>query len=150
MAGVKGRSGPPGNLNGATSGIEVWLKRRMLPVHKRHIGAFIQTYRAGLLACKGGDAGATEVETGLIDNAARAYGACLLILEEAANKGLVRDVGGTWDLTPGFARITQFLAAERLALVALGLERRARDVPSARDLLTGRVADVDEESDGHS
>jgi len=33
MAGVKGRSGPSNNLNGAKHGLGSWLRRRALPLH---------------------------------------------------------------------------------------------------------------------
>ncbi len=132
MAGKPGRSGPPNNLNATKHGLSVWLSRRMLPPGKQHIAQLIRDYRAGKVACKGGEGAVTEIEEGLIDNATLARGACLLILEEAASKGFIRQVGDTWDLSPGFARLAQFLAAERMALVALGLSRRAKDVDLAR------------------
>jgi hypothetical protein len=130
MAGVKGRSGPPGNLNSAKHGMGSWLRRRALPINKQHVGKLVEDYLAQLTRCKGGPAAVTEVETGLIDNAGRAVGMCLLILEEAASRGLVREVdGGTWDLAPGLARLVGFLNAERQALLALGLDRRERELP---------------------
>ena len=87
----------------------------------------MEDYTAGLLRCKGGAEAATEIETALIENAGRAFGACLLILEEAAVRGLVRQIDATWDLAPGLSRLVGFLGGERQALVALGLERRERD-----------------------
>jgi hypothetical protein len=136
MAGVKGRSGPPGNLNSARHGLGAWLRRRALPLHKQHVGKLVEDYTAGLLRCKGGAEAATEIETALIANAGRAFGACLLILEEAAARGLVRQVDGTsWDLAPGLSRLVGFLGAERQALQALGVERRERDLtPSLEDI----------------
>ncbi len=35
---------------------------------------------------------------------------------------------GSWDLQPGAQRLTPFLSAQRAALLALGLERRAKPV----------------------
>jgi hypothetical protein len=129
MAGKKGRSGPPQNLNAAKHGLTAWLKRRALPLEKQHVGKLAAEYVAGLIACKGGEGEVSEVEEALIQNAGRAFGAVLLILEEAKARGLVRKVdGGTWDLSPGFSRLVAFLSAERMALVALGLGRRAKDV----------------------
>lgn len=129
MSGRKGRSGPPGNLHGAKHGLTTWLRRRALPLHKQHVARLAEEYRAGLLACKGGQDGATEVEQALIENAARAFGASLLVLEEAAARGFVRQVDGTWDLSPGFARLIGFLGAERQALRDLGLGRREKEIP---------------------
>lgn len=95
----------------------------------------MQEYRGGLLSCKGGADAATEVERALIENASRAYGACLLVLEEAAVRGLVHSFNGTWDLSPGFARLAGFLNSERAALLGLGLGRRAKDVATLDALL---------------
>lgn len=142
MAGVRGRSGPPGNMHSAKHGLTSWLRRRALPTEKQHIAQFVEDYRTGLLACKGGEAEATEVERALIENASRAFGACLLILEEAKARGLVRQVDGTWDLAPGLARLVGFLGAERMALVGLGLGRRAKDVPTLQKLLAEAAADT--------
>ncbi len=128
MSGKPGKSGPPQNLNAARHGLTSWLKRRALPRQKQHIVKLVQEYRDGLLTCKGGPGTATEVEIAVIENASRAYGACLLVLEEAAVRGLVRQVDGTWDLTPGFARLAAFLNCERQALLGLGLARRPREV----------------------
>lgn len=146
MAGKKGKSGPPGNLNSAKHGLTAWLSRRALPRQKQHIGKLIESYRTGLTACKGGAQGVTEVEAALIENAARAYGACLLIFEEGAQKGLVREVDGTWDLTPGFSRLIGFLGAERGALLGLGVGRRQKDVKDLHALLTEAAEDGEEDN----
>jgi hypothetical protein len=134
-------------LNAAKHGLTSWLKRRALPLNKQHVGRLVQEYRAGLVACKGGEDGASEVEKGLIENAARGFGACLLILEEAKARGLVRKVDGSWDLSPGFSRLVGFLNAERMALVALGVGRRSRDVTPSLDDLLRDAADDDGEAE---
>lgn len=126
MGGVRGRSGPPGNLNASKHGLTTWLRRRALPRAKRHVVRLVEEYRGGLLACKGGAGTASEVEIALINNSARAFGACLLILEEAKARGLVRKLDGSWDLAPGMSRLIGFLNSERMALATLGLARRAK------------------------
>ena len=142
MAGKPGRSGPPQNLNAARHGLTAWLRRRALPKQKQHVAKLVQGYRAGLLTCKGGPETATEVEVALIENAARAFGACLLILEEAKARGMVRKVDSTWDLSPGFSRLVGFLNSERMALAILGLDRRSKDVtPSLQALLAEAAED---------
>lgn len=147
MAGKKGKSGPPGNLNSARHGLSTWLARRALPNHKQHVGKLIEDYRTGLTTCKGGAQGVTEVEAALIENAARAYGACLLIFEEGAQKGLVRELDGTWDLTPGFSRLIGFLGAERAALLGLGLGRRQKAVNDLHSLLSEAADDGQEDNE---
>lgn len=147
MAGVKGRSGPPGNMHGARHGVTSWLRRRALPVHKQHVAQMIEDYRDALLVCKGGKEGATEVEVALVENASRAYGASLLILEEGKARGLVREVDGSWDLAPGLTRLTGFLNAERTALLGLGLARREKAVPSLQEWLEARAAAAEAQGD---
>ncbi len=137
MAGKKGRSGPPMNMNAAKHGLQCWLMRRALPLQKQHVARLVKEYQEGLVACKGGEAEVTEVEAALIQNAGRAFGACLLILEEAKARGLTMPVGKTtWDLSPGFAKLASFLNSERMALAVLGISRRSKDVtPNLSDLL---------------
>lgn len=141
MAGKKGRSGPPKNLNAAKSGVTAWLRRRALPRQKQHVAKMVETYRDGLIVCKGGPGAVTEVEAALIENAARAYGACLLILEESALRGLVRITGESWDLMPGLARLQGFLSVEQRALSMLGLQRRAKDAGTLDALLHDAASD---------
>ncbi len=126
--GMKGRSGPPGNTNASRHGLESWLRRRALPLNKRHVVTFVTRYEDGLTTCKGGPENVSEVETALIRNAGRAFGAQMLVLEEAASRGFVRTVGKTWDLSLGFSRLIGFLNAERSALATLGLGRRAKEI----------------------
>ncbi len=146
--GQPGRSGPPGNLNAARHGLKSWLRRRALPLNKRHVATFVTRYEDGLTACKGGPEHVSEVQTALIRNAGRSLGAQMLILEEAASKGFVRPVDGTWDLSPGFSRLIGFLNAERQALAVLGVSRESRPVgPDLTTLLAEAAADG-EDGDG--
>ncbi len=140
--GLAGKSGPPGNMHGARHGLTSWLRRRALPLNKQHVATFVTAYEQGLMTCKGGPENVTEVETALIHNAGRAFGAQMLVLEEAATRGFVCPKDGTWDLSPGFARLVGFLSAERQSLQALGLTRRSKDVtPSLDSLLSEAAAD---------
>jgi hypothetical protein len=139
MAGKRGRSGPPGNMNASRHAIDTWLRRRALPLRKQHVATMVKQYEESLVTCKGGLGAVTEVEQALIRNAGHAFGAVLLVLEEAAARGFVVERDGTWDLSPGFARIVGILSTERQALVALGLTRRAKDVPSLSDYLATRT-----------
>ena len=68
----------------------------------------------------------TETETLMAQNAQTARGAVMLILAEAARSGFTRQVEGTWDLAPGAKELAKFLTAERGALQAIGLDRRAQ------------------------
>jgi len=142
MAGLKGRSGPPRNLNAARHGLTTWLRRRALPLDRQHVAKLVTDYEESLVLCKGGSASVSEVERALISNAGLARGAILLVLEESAKRGFTRQIeGGSWDLSAGFARLLGFLGAERAALIALGLERRPRSVPDLNEYLRQRAAE---------
>lgn len=133
--GVKGRSGPPGNLNAAKHGITTWLRRRALPREKQHIVKMVEIYKQAIITAKGGPEAITEVEMALVENAAIARGVILLALEEAKARGLVKVSDGSWDFAPGVNRLGTFLNAERSALALLGLGRRQKLVPSIVDLM---------------
>ncbi len=125
MAGVKGKSGPPRNLNNVKRPWAVFWRRRALRAEDRWIIPILEGYSAGLAADK---PDLTEGENRMLQIAQTARGATMLILAEAARSGFVRKMDGSWDLAPGAKELSRFLALERQALQTLGLERRARDV----------------------
>jgi hypothetical protein len=132
MAGVKGRSGPPRNLNAASYSWRTFWRRRALRATDKWILPVIESYACGLASDK---PGLTEGERRVIEVAQIARGATMLILAEAARSGFVCKVDGTWDLAPGAKELGKFLSVERSALIALGLERRAKPVLSLSDYL---------------
>ncbi len=94
----------------------------------------------------------TETERLMAENAQAARGAVLLILAETGRSGFVRQIDGTWDLAPGAKELAKFLAAERGALQAIGLERRTQQVPSLDAYLEAayrRQPDTDDAGQDH-
>ena len=89
----------------------------------------------------------TESERLMGEIAQTARAATMLILAEAARSGLIREADGSWDLHAGAKELGKFLAVERGALQAIGLDRRARPTASLESYLeaTYRRADSDEE-----
>lgn len=127
--GRKGRSGPPGNLNAARNGYHVWRRRRALPAHLSHIRAFVEAEEEAIIRDKGGLDAVTASELALIRDAGTALGLVLLALEEARTKGAVKvNQDGSWDLQAGLLRVKGLLDTRRGNLLALGLERRSKDV----------------------
>lgn len=126
MAGVKGRSGPPGNLNAARNGYHSWRRRRALPPERSHVNAIVAADERDLIQDKGGADVATAVERALIRDAGMAYGLILLALEEARERGciVVDPKTQAWDLMPGLQRVRGLLDTRRMNLLALGVERR--------------------------
>jgi len=57
MAGLKGKSGPPGNMNAFKHGLAAIQKRREEAVTTEHEENVRQQILGGLIADKGGDAG---------------------------------------------------------------------------------------------
>ncbi len=135
MAGVKGRSGPPQNVNATKRPWSVFWRRRALRAEDRWILPILETYAAGLGSDK---PDLSEAERRMAEIAQTARGATMLILAEAARTGFVREVDGTWDLTPGAKELARFLGVERQALKDLGLERRARDAMPTLDEIRQR------------
>jgi hypothetical protein len=137
VAGKRGRSGPPGNLNGIGTKSHPWAvfwRRRALAAHHRWIVPILLHYADGLVADKGGSESVTAGEHRVIEITQTARGASMLILAEARRSGFIRQVDGTWDLSPGAKELAKFLSIERTALQTLGLDRRPRPVESLSDI----------------
>lgn len=136
MAGKKGRSGPPGNLNGSCHPWRSFWRRRALKAEDKWILPVIEGYASGLAADK---PALSEGEARMIEIGQIARGATMLILAECARSGFVRKVGGTWDLSPGAKELAKFMSVERSALQTLGLERRAKPVLALSDYLAKKA-----------
>ena len=152
MAGRKGKSGPPGNLNNARSVIPV-LRRlasgKPLPPELVRIGTLVERQAAGLEGDKGGRDYMTAGEQAMLDVWRTARTATLVILGEMIERGAVVQTHSGWDLAPGAQRLARFLAEERQTLLALGLNRRAKEVDLAVYLADkARDGEADNERDG--
>jgi hypothetical protein len=145
VGGKKGRSGPPGNLNGCKRPWRAFWRRRALRAEDRWILPVIDAYGPALASDKANDM--TEGERRMAEIAEMARGASMLILAECARSGFIRKVDGTWDLAPGARELAKFLQVERGALQALGLERRQKAVgPTLDEYLTRYAQSPAEES----
>ena len=132
MAGVKGRSGPPGNLNNCRKPWRAFWRRRALKEGDRWILPILENYAAGLASDK---PGLSEAESRLIEIAQIARGGSMLILAEAARSGFTKPERGSWNVSPGAKELGKFLSVERACLQTLGLGRRTKQVVSPLDLL---------------
>ena len=142
--GLKGKSGPPQNLNHCTRPWEVFWRRRALRAEDRWILGVLGSYIAGLVADK---PAASNAEQRMMELAQIARGATMLCLAETARTGFVVKgrKGAAWDLHPGAKELVRFLQVERQALRDLGLQRRCRVVtPSLEDLLRDAAAEAGE------
>lgn len=135
MAGKKGRSGPPGNINNCKHPHRTYLKRGVVSQKYAWILPFLKRYSDALLRDK---PDATEAERRLVNVGETAYGVRMMILEEAKQNGFIVKQGDTWDLSPGVKDLPRFLAIERQALQTLGLERRAKAVPVLADYIEAK------------
>ncbi len=126
LAGKKGRSGPPGNLNNVRYAHRAWWRRKALRKEDKWIVPSIERYIQGLRSDK---PDASEAEQRLMEVSQISRGATMLILAEAARNGFIVKDGTSWDLSPGAKDLPKFLSIERQALQTLGLERRAKAVP---------------------
>jgi len=143
MAGKKGRSGPPGNLNNVRRPWDVFWNRRALRSSDRWLLPLLEDYADGLTQHLGGDGNISEVERRLVELGRMARGCALLILHDAARYGRVRTVteGGcqSWALAPGYAELPRFLSLERQVLNTLGLEKRLPKEIDLRGYLAQRT-----------
>ena len=140
MAGVKGKSGPPGHLHNSRHPWRSFWRRRALRSEDRWILPTLESYSVGLASDK---PNLTEAEARLIEIAQTARGASMLILAEAARSGFIHKQDGTWNLSPGAKELSRFLAVERSCLQTLGLGRRTKPVG-------GTLAELLEGKDGHA
>jgi hypothetical protein len=136
MAGVRGKSGPPKNLNHCKRPWDVFWRRRALRPQDKWIGGVLGRYASDLAADK---PDLTAGEERMIQIAQTARGATMLILAEAAQRGFIAPGknGAAWDVAPGAKELAKFLQVERQALLGLGLGRRAKEIEG--DDLVGRV-----------
>lgn len=125
MSGTKGKSGPPGNLNGSKHSWRSFWRRRALKSSDRWIIPIIESYAVGLASDK---PGLTEAEARLIEIGQISRGASMLILAECARSGFIVKEDGSWNLAPGARELAKFLAIERTSLQTLGLARRSKPV----------------------
>jgi hypothetical protein len=125
MAGKKGRSGPPGNLNGCSYAWRSFWKRKAVKPTHRWVLPFVDRYAETLASEK---PGLTEAEHRVLEIAQISRGCSMLILAECASVGLIRRIGDTWDLSPGAKELGKYLSVELKALTVLGLERRVKPI----------------------
>ncbi len=132
MAGRKGKSGPPGNLN-AGRNIRTAIRRlqegRPLPTYLARVVALADQEAEELISDRGGWDRLSGVERLIIDNWKSARQVELLIWHELIEAGAVSlREDGTWDLQPGVQRLAAFLGVQHRCLATLGLERKQKNV----------------------
>ena len=132
MAGQKGKSGPPGNLNGSRHPWRSFWKRRALRPADRWIAVEAARYRDGLLRDRPDP---TEAESRAIELASEAKACRLLIWRSIQETGFTEQRDGGLRLVPAAEALPKFIGAELGALKLLGLERRARVIDPIRQLL---------------
>ena len=121
MAGVKGKSGPPQNMNNCRHPWRTFWRRRALKPSHRWVLSVIDTYGSSLANER---AELTEAERRVIEIAQVGRGCAMLIMAECAESGLIRKTADGWDLSPGAKELAKFLTVELKALAMLGLDRR--------------------------
>lgn len=152
MAGIKGRSGPPGNLNSVRSVLPALRRLRNgkpLPPELARVAALADQEAELLIADKGGLSNMTGGERLMLNVWRSARQAVLLILTEMVDRGAVSAADGKWDLQPGTQRLAKFLSEERSALLALGLARKTKDAGSLEELLHDAANDTEPGDNKH-
>jgi hypothetical protein len=135
MAGRKGRSGPPGNLNGTRHPWAVFWRRRALRPEDRWILPVLEGYARSLGSDK---PNMSEGERRMAEIAREARGARMLIWAEVGSDGHTTD-----ERVALLTELPTFMSAEIRALLALGLERRAEKVADLDTYLKSKYPAVD-------
>ncbi|GEM_PF-4403163 len=128
MGGVKGRSGPPGNLNSARSGAASYWRRRALRPVDRWVLPLTAKYGAEIVEQKGGRENIAPTVLRQIELAQAARTAWLLALA---------------DEPPNWERGGVYMGLEFKILKALGGERFVKTV-TLQDILEARVSSDDQ------
>ena len=136
MAGVKGRSGPPGHLHNSKYPWRSFWRRLALKSKDRWVASEVVKYAASLLSDKP-DPSAGERHA--IELASEAKAARLLIWTAIGESGFTHRGRDGLALMPAAEALPKFIGAELGALKLLGLERRARAVPSLAEYLKGKA-----------
>ena len=122
MAGIKGRSGPPANMNNVRCPWRSYWKRRALRPADKWILKLVDRYETELIDDKGGEDAVSAGEARAVEIARVARTCWLLALSTFAESGILRGEV----LHPAYREMGKFMSLELKALVALGLEKRQR------------------------
>lgn len=117
----RGRGGQAGNLNAAKDPWRSYWRRRALRKEDAWALALVSDYVPALVADKGGDVAVSFAERKVMELAAVAR-VCWALAMAAGNLDAV----------------ARFIGAERQALADLGLERRAKPVPTLQQLIAAQ------------
>ncbi len=148
MSGKRGASGAPrGNLNAVRNALYSWKRARMLPAQLGHVGKIVAQEEAAVIQDLGGKDNLTAMQRGIVSDTGLALGLMLLAFEEAQKRGSIAVAeNGQWDLMPGLQKIKGLIDTRRQNFLALGLERRAKDVD--RTIIIKRYAEPIEPENG--
>jgi hypothetical protein len=142
-----------GNLNAARDPWKSYWRRRALRKQDAWVRPLIDSYGEGLIADKGGLDAMSNAEIHMAELAALARGVLLLILAQAASTGGLAGPRRSASIRGGnlsrqsadpdlAAHAARFMKIEAGALQALGLQRRAKPVPSLSQALAAVNVDV--------
>jgi hypothetical protein len=135
MAGKKGRSGPPGNLNNVQHPWRSFWARKALRQEDKWILPFLRHYLDEAIEDAGGD----DISSGkqrTLEIAQLARGCAMLILKEVKEKGFTITTPDGWEMHPGLKELSRFLDLELKARRNVGLERVKRAPKSLNDILS--------------
>lgn len=120
MAGVKGKSGPPGHTNNLRGGWKYWLKHNRLPSGPRYkaIAKFTNALREGLIEDLGGTEKMSTQQKILVDDTVYAQTVVMLASADTKEHGAVMEDGQVRSV---LKLVGTFINIVRLNLMALGL-----------------------------
>lgn len=147
---VRRAGGRLGNLNATKHPWRAFWRRRALRLEDRWILPILADYAGSLVADRGGPEAMTAGEGHMIELAQLARGCTMLVLAEAARGAGIAGArrSATVNVAAGVRRLTdpdlaaalgRFMTVEASALRAIGMDRRAKAVPSLSEFVEAQA-----------
>lgn len=136
--------GQPGNLSASRSPWRSFWKRNALRPEDAFVLPMVESMVEGLVSDLGGPDAITSAQAVLIRNLQTAQACALLCMSRIGADGPFR-ISQTGETVshPALKEIGRFLGEVRASAIALGLERKVRQLESLKDVLGSPVVDAE-------
>ncbi len=123
---------PKGNENALTTGAHYLLAHKKPHPRYQWLVEAMERFQGAIIADLGGETEISAMEMGIIRDVALAEGIVQLLARNVLRRGLAKATG---EIRGPVQLLATFMGKKREGLMALGLKRRAKEVPSLRGYL---------------
>ena len=123
---------PKGNDNALTTGVHYLLAHKKPHPRYQWLVETMERFQDAIVADLGGHSEISAMEMGIIRDVALAEGIVQLLARNIFRRGLAKATG---EIRGPVQLLATFIGKKREGLIALGLKRRPKDVPSLRGYL---------------